>query len=68
MHRPNIKSEVFIAAFAPVQGEAVQALSDPARYPGSMIGAAPSEIGEGAGSGDIGNDLDRAKQAAGRSW
>jgi len=40
IHRPNIKSEVFVAAFAPVQGESVQALSDPARYPGSMIGTA----------------------------
>ncbi|MFD6452880.1 MULTISPECIES: alpha/beta hydrolase [unclassified Nocardia] len=40
MHRPEVKSAVFIAGFAPAKGEPVQALSDPAKYPGSKIGPA----------------------------
>ncbi|MEU2035440.1 alpha/beta fold hydrolase [Nocardia amamiensis] len=49
IHRPNIKAEVFVAAFAPERGETVRALSDPARYPGSRIETAlriqPTENG-----------------------
>ncbi|WP_246003039.1 alpha/beta hydrolase [Nocardia tenerifensis] len=49
IHRANVKAEVFVAAFAPEQGESVQALSDPARYPGSKIETAlriqPTETG-----------------------
>ncbi|MBH0777924.1 alpha/beta hydrolase [Nocardia bovistercoris] len=49
IHRPDVKAEVFVAAFAPQQGETVQALSDPGRYPGSKIGPAiqvqPTETG-----------------------
>ncbi|MEV6060411.1 alpha/beta hydrolase [Nocardia asteroides] len=40
MHRPDVKSAVFIAGFAPVKGEPVQALSDPEKYPGSKVGTA----------------------------
>ncbi|MFD4438782.1 alpha/beta fold hydrolase [Nocardia sp. NPDC058519] len=40
IHRPDVKAAVFIAGFAPMKGEAVQELSDPAKYPGSRIGPA----------------------------
>ncbi|MFD3595579.1 alpha/beta fold hydrolase [Nocardia sp. NPDC058640] len=40
IHRPDVRAAVFIAGFAPAKGEAVQALSDPAKYPGSKIGPA----------------------------
>lgn len=49
IHRPEVVATVFIAGFAPTRGEAVQALSDPAKYPGSKIGPAlqirPTETG-----------------------
>lgn len=36
IHNPNVKANVYIAAFAPADGEAVQQLLDPLRFPGSQ--------------------------------
>ncbi|KAF0847350.1 alpha/beta fold hydrolase [Nocardia caishijiensis] len=40
IRRPDIAALVFVAGFAPAKDETVQALSDPATYPGSRIGPA----------------------------
>ncbi|MFG1792304.1 alpha/beta fold hydrolase [Nocardia sp. NPDC049149] len=37
VHDPKIESLVYIAAFAPVQGEVAQLLLDPIRFPGSQL-------------------------------
>ncbi|MFE1592322.1 alpha/beta fold hydrolase [Nocardia sp. NPDC058705] len=49
VHRPDVRAAVFIAGFAPVKGETVQELSDPAKYPGSRIG--PALLIEPTGTG-----------------
>ncbi|GGK38451.1 alpha/beta fold hydrolase [Nocardia camponoti] len=36
-HNPKVKANVYIAAFAPAQGEFVQGLLDPIRFPGSQL-------------------------------
>ncbi|WP_410876972.1 alpha/beta fold hydrolase [Nocardia sp. A7] len=36
-HSPKVKANVYIAAFAPAQGEFVQGLLDPIRFPGSQL-------------------------------
>jgi pimeloyl-ACP methyl ester carboxylesterase len=36
-HNPKVKANVYIAAFAPDQGEFVQGLLDPIRFPGSQL-------------------------------
>ncbi|MBH0119690.1 alpha/beta hydrolase [Rhodococcus sp. HM1] len=36
-HSPNVTALVYIAAFAPAQGEPVQLLLDPIRFPGSQL-------------------------------
>ncbi|MFC9893760.1 alpha/beta hydrolase [Nocardia sp. NPDC127579] len=49
MRRADVSAVVFVAGFAPAEGEAVQQLSDPAKYPGSRLGPAlrirPTETG-----------------------
>lgn len=37
VHNPNVQALVYIAAFAPVQGEPVQITIDPIRFPGSQL-------------------------------
>lgn len=37
VHDPQVESLVYIAAFAPVQGEIAQAALDPIRFPGSQL-------------------------------
>ncbi|MFE4499579.1 alpha/beta fold hydrolase [Rhodococcus sp. NPDC056743] len=37
VHNPNVQSMVYIAAFAPMQGEPVQITIDPIRFPGSQL-------------------------------
>ncbi|WP_433662988.1 alpha/beta fold hydrolase [Nocardia sp. CA-128927] len=37
VHDPKVESLVYIAAFAPVQGEPAQLLLDPIRFPGSQL-------------------------------
>lgn len=37
VHDPKVQSLVYIAAFAPVQGEPVQITIDPIRFPGSQL-------------------------------
>ena len=37
VHDPDVVSMVYVAAFAPVQGEFAQALLDPVRFPGSQL-------------------------------
>ncbi|MGW5075210.1 alpha/beta fold hydrolase [Rhodococcus sp. NPDC004095] len=36
-HNPNVKALVYVAAFAPAQGEPVQLALDPIRFPGSQL-------------------------------
>ncbi|MDT2007113.1 alpha/beta hydrolase [Rhodococcus opacus] len=36
-HNPNVEAHVYIAAFAPAQGEPVQLALDPIRFPGSQL-------------------------------
>ncbi|GAA4483403.1 alpha/beta hydrolase [Rhodococcus olei] len=36
-HNPNVKALVYIAAFAPAEGEPVQLALDPIRFPGSQL-------------------------------
>ncbi|GAA4483314.1 alpha/beta hydrolase [Rhodococcus olei] len=37
VHNPNVRSLVYVAAFAPAQGEPVQLALDPVRFPGSQL-------------------------------
>lgn len=37
IHNPNVKALVFVAAFAPAQGEPVALALDPIRFPGSQL-------------------------------